>query len=456
MRWLLVPLLLLSFGSWSQADSRSTVAALQMENGMGMVLKPTRVRGHVSIRLIVGVGFSDFPCKERQLPHLMEHLFFSGLDGGDEANLEARMQGLGGQWNAFTSEGDTAFVIEAPASSQRQVFDLLLQAITRTQLDAQKIASARQVLEREEGGRYSHLQRWLDHQNISRAGQEQLAVELGLACPERPPVDNLSQAQLEQLRKDWYVPENMTLIVVGDIDRNLPLYLNRTFGRLPDHATPERRELPAMKGTAERRRTLTKGLFGESAVVHWIFPEPENADGSALTLLQSYLDDTLYAELRVRRGLSYGPWSERTAWANQGFLSLNADVDRSDQPATEAALRKVVDDIRQHGLDPQRFYRIKRAARAQLGWSTPSNATLADYYWGALGDYDNGQFPNEDLRLARVSLKEANKVAQQLFGNEGYLRIEKPLLDDDMAYPLGGAAVFLGGGLLWLGLRRRT
>jgi predicted Zn-dependent peptidase len=455
MRWLFVPLLSLLLNAWSHADQRQTVEAYQLENGMGVLFKPTREKGHVSIRLIVGVGFSDFACRERQLPHLMEHLFFSGLDGGDEADLEARMQALGGQWNAYTSEGDTAFVVESPASTQRQVLDLLLEIITRTQLDTRKIESTKQVLVREDGGHYSHLQRWLDHQNVSRAGQEQLAVELGLACAERPPVDNLTQAQLEQLRKDWYVPSNMTLIIVGDLDPRLPVYLGRTYGALVDHDTPERRDLPQMKGPAERQRNLTSGLFGESAVLHWIFPEPEDADGAALDLLQAYLNDALYTELRVRRELSYGPWSERTAWANQGFMSLNADVEREDLGITRKAMGELVEKIRHDGLDPQRFARIQRVARAQLAWSTPGNSTLADYYWGALADFDDGKFPDEDKRLAKVSLKQANEVAQQVFKDEGYLRIEKPLLDDDMVYPLAALGALLLAALLGLALWRR-
>lgn len=440
MRCLFVPLLLLLFSPWSLADTRSAVEGYQLQNGMGVLFKPTDQRGSVSIRLVVGVGFSDFSCQDRQLPHLMEHLFFSGLDGGDEADLEARMQTLGGQWNAYTSEGDTTFVIEAPAATQRQVLDLLLEALTRTRLDTAKIESTKQVLIREDGGHYSHLQRFLDHQNISRSGQEQLAVELGLACAERPQVAQLTQAQLEKLRSDWYVPSNMTLIVVGDLDPRLPAYLSRTFGSLPDHATPERRELPEMKGPAAPERTLNTGLFGEGAVLHWIFPEPEDADGAALDLLQAYLSDALYSDLRVHRELSYGPWSERASWSNQSFFSLNADIERSDQAATIQAMRELLDGIRQHGLDPQRFARIQRVARAQLAWSTPSNATLADYYWGALSDFDGEHFPNEERRLAKVSLQQANDTARQLFKGDGYLRIERPLLDDDSAYPLGAAA----------------
>ncbi len=209
-----------------------------------------------------------------------------------------------------------------------------------------------------------------------------------------------------------------------------------------------------MKKGAERQRSLTTGLFGESAVLHWIFPEPAEADGATLDLLQAYLNDALYTELRVRRELSYGPWSERTAWANQGFMSLNADVERDQEKVTQQALKDLVDKIRHDGLDPQRFARIQRVARAQLAWSTPGNSTLADYYWGALADFDDGKFPDEDKRLARVSLTQANDVAQQLFKDEGYLRIEKPLLDDDRVYPLSALVALLLAVLVGLALRR--
>ncbi|WP_134621027.1 M16 family metallopeptidase, partial [Pseudomonas aeruginosa] len=292
------------------------------------------------------------------------------------ADLEARMQALGGQWNAYTSEGDTTFVIEAPAATQRQVLDLLLDTITRTELDEPRIAAAKRVIEREGGGHYSHLQRWPDRENLGRGAMDQLAVELGLACSQRAPLAPLGAEQLERLRSDWYVPGNMTLILVGDLDPRLPAYLTRTFGTLEDHELPERRELPAANGHAEARRTLITRPFGEGAMLHWIYPEPDDADPDAMALLQAYMNDALYADLRVRRGLTYGPSTDRQVFANQGFFSLDADVERSDLPATEAALRELLDGIRQHGLDPGRFKRVQFAERARLAWSTQGNAAL--------------------------------------------------------------------------------
>ena len=124
------------------------------------------------------------------------------------------------------------------------MLDLLLALLTQTRIDDNPINAAKQVVEREDGGHYSHLQRWLDRQDLGHTASNQLAVELGLKCPERAEVDHLTREQLETVRKAWYAPNNMTLIMVGDLDRLLPAYLERTYGALAA-VEPERSPAPA-------------------------------------------------------------------------------------------------------------------------------------------------------------------------------------------------------------------
>ena len=176
MRCLLLICLLLG-AAQSYALDRYSVEGYQLPNGLQLMLKPGSERGHVAIRLVVGVGLDDFSCAEQQLPHLLEHLLFSGTDDTGEGGLEERMQALGGEWNAFTSHADTTFVIEAPAKNQRKVLDLLLGLLTRTPRTEKRISEAKHVVEREDGGHYSHLQRWLDRQDLGHSASNQLAVE---------------------------------------------------------------------------------------------------------------------------------------------------------------------------------------------------------------------------------------------------------------------------------------
>ncbi|MBS7598726.1 MULTISPECIES: pitrilysin family protein [Pseudomonas] len=440
------------------ALDRSQVEGYLLPNGLQVVLKSGYERNHVSIRLVVGVGFDDFPCERQELPHLLEHLLFSGIDDRGEGGLEERMQALGGEWNAYTSSADTTFVIEAPARNQRKVLDLLLAMINDTRIDEKALELSKRIVEREDGGHYSHLQRWLDRQDLGHRASDQLAVELGLKCAERSSIEDMTLEEVNDLRQHWYAANNMTLIVVGGLDRLLPAYLERTYGELPAVEPGERRVLDGVTHEAEPRRELTRGWLGDSARLHWLFLEPvlDHDHGQTYDLLQRYLDWALYDELRLRHGFSYGPSSQRESFGDTGLMALNADLDRADVDAAEQALAAMLERLRKDGLDPVTFQRIKQAAIDREAWATQGNSALADYYWGALNGYSDGRFTDPGRALRRISLDDANRALKQLLAEPGYVRIEKPLLSYDELYGWVAlaVAVLLAGVLIW-GRRRR-
>ena len=449
MRRLLLACLLLG-SVHTFAFDRLQVEGYTLPNGLQLLLKPGTERGHVAIRLVVGVGLDDFGCEEKELPHLFEHLLFSGIDGGGEGDLEDRMQALGGEWNAYTSNADTTFVIEAPAQNQRKVLDLLLAILTRTQLTDAHINAAKQVVEREDGGHYSHLQRLLDRQDLGHSASNQLAVELGLKCAERAEVSHLTRDQLEKLRKAWYAPNNMTLIVVGDLDKLLPAYLERTYGQLDPVEPSEHRPLPEIQHTAASHRDLIRGWVGDGAKLHWLFPEPvlDDQHDETYNLLKDYLDWALYRQLRLKHGLSYGPWVEREVLGGVGFLSLNADLERENLPEAEQVLQDLKAQLLKDGLDPTVFKRLQQAAIARQAWAVQGNSALADYYWSAAGDYSNGRFSDPVKRIKAVSLAQTNQAMREAFQQPGYWRIEKPLLSYDALTWIGAGVL----GLIILGL----
>ncbi|QJI32023.1 insulinase family protein [Pseudomonas sp. ADAK18] len=454
MRRLLLACLLMG-SAHSFAFDRLQVEGYTLPNGLQLLLKPGTERGHVAIRLVVGVGLDDFGCQDKELPHLLEHLLFSGIDGGGEGALEEQMQALGGEWNAYTSNADTTFVIEAPAQNQRKVLDLLLAILTRTELTDAAVIAAKQVVEREDGGHYSHLQRLLDRQDLGHSASNQLAVELGLKCAERADVDHLTHTQLEKLRKDWYAPNNMTLIIVGDLDKLIPAYLERTYGQLDPVDPTEHHPLPEIQHAAATRRDLIHGWVGDGAKLHWLFPEPvlDDQHDETYDLLKDYLDWALYRQLRLKHSLSYGPWTEREVLGGVGFLSLNADLDRENLPEAEQVLETLKAQLLKDGLEPATFARLQQAAIARQAWAVQGNSALADYYWSASGDYADGHFSDPVKRIKAVSLEQTNQALRQVFKQPGYWRIEKPLFSyDALSWIAGGVLGLIM--IVLLGIRR--
>ncbi|MBD8732907.1 M16 family metallopeptidase [Pseudomonas sp. CFBP 13710] len=459
--WLLAATLLCA-GREVVALDRFQVEGYLLPNGLQLLLKPGDERAHVSIRLVVGVGFDDFSCTDQELPHLLEHLLFSGIDEHGEGGLEERMQALGGEWNAFTSSADTTFVIEAPAHNQRKVLDLLLAAVTRTTIDEKALASAKRIIEHEDGGHHSHLQRLLDKPARDSDASSQLAIELGLKCPQPAEVADLTLTQVRDVRQNWYAPNNMSLIVVGGLDKLLPAYLERTWGALDAVEPSDHQDLRSVTHAAEPQAELTRGWLGEDAKLHLYFVEPvlETAHPATLDLLQMYLEWELYRELRLAHGLSYGPWVARESYGDSGLLSLNADVDRADIGQTGLVMGQMIARLRDNGVDAETFKRLKNLAIARQAWAAQGNVALADYYWGALADYTDGRFASPARQLAQVTVEDANTALRQMVGTQGYIRVEKPLLSYDELYRIAwavliGMAALLVGLIVWRRAKRR-
>ncbi|UUD65374.1 insulinase family protein [Pseudomonas seleniipraecipitans] len=442
------------------AADRFKVEGYPLDNGLQLILKPSSERGHVSIRLVVGVGFDQFDCRHKELPHLLEHLLFSGIDDSGEAGLEARMQALGGDWNAYTRDSDTTFVLEVPAANQRAALNLLLAALFNTELSEARIDAAKRVIAHENGEHPAAWQRLLGSAAGDNDATEQLATELGLACAEHDSLDNLNADALERLRSEWYVANNMTLIMVGDLDRRLPAYLERRFGELPPGPMPELRELPESTGKAEAERTLRNSLVGDTAKVHLIFAEPwvGELDHGTWQLLRDYLQWAVYRELRLEHGLAYGPSVERSAYASSSFFSINAEVARGDVDETLQRVRDLLHGLARDGLDADTVERLRNVALARQNWTVQGNTALADYYWSSLGDYEEGRFADPAKQLRQIHTAQLDAALNLLLKQPTYQRVEKPLLGTHglIACAVGFALLVLLaiGGLVGL-LRRR-
>lgn len=139
-------------------------------------------------------------------------------------------------------------------------------------------------------------------------------------------------------------------------------------------------------------------------------------------------------------------------------MSLNADLERDDVSKAAGALDELKAGLLKNGLDADTFHRLKQAAIARQAWAVQGNSALADYYWSALGDYEDGRFSDPARELRSVTLAQANKAMRELLMQPGYLRVEKPLLGDDqlivaIAAVLGLLVLVL---LLWCWRTRKT
>lgn len=143
----------------------------------------------------------------------------------------------------------------------------------------------------------------------------------------------------------------MILILVGDFDLCLLVYLIWIFGILEDYEFFECCELLVVNGYVEVRCILIIWLFGEGVMLYWIYLELDDVDLDVMVLFQVYMNDVLYVDLCVCCGFIYGLLIDCQVFVNQGFFSFDVDVECSDLFVIEVVLCELFGGICQYGLD---------------------------------------------------------------------------------------------------------
>ena len=106
--------------------------------------------------------------------------------------------------------------------------------------------------------------------------------------------EQLKNPRLSELIKfynDWYVAENMALILVGNVNtEQIQRRIAATFGRLPQGKTPERKQYPNLEITGRKQYSAKIGDYPSVVMIYPGVPTghpDENALKIALSLLSN-------------------------------------------------------------------------------------------------------------------------------------------------------------------------
>jgi predicted Zn-dependent peptidase len=194
-----------------------------LKNGLDVVLKKRDVNHNVSVRLVVNVGQIDFPCGRKEQPHFLEHLLFTGTSQHSESELEALMEEHGGSWNASTENEKTIYKVDIYSPNSLFALDLLYEIFTDSQISAENVELSRDIIHRESGGNPSVLRKWLYRHGIGRNAYMNAYLEMfpegNVVCPSLQTAEGITRDDIIETFDQYYVPNNMQLVIVGEFDR---------------------------------------------------------------------------------------------------------------------------------------------------------------------------------------------------------------------------------------------
>src|SRR3954467_14636774 len=239
------------------ADPRITIGTLP--NGLRYYLRANKQPlGRAELRLVVNAGSILEDDDRRGLAHFVEHMCFNGTRHFPKQDVVAFLQSTGMRFgahiNANTSFDQTVFQLRIPTDNQAVVDRSLLileDWAHAVSFEADEIDKERGVILEEWRTGLGAGARLLDVELPVLLKDSRYAERLPIGKPEV--IRSFPYDRLKKFYNDWYRPDLMAVIAVGDFDPAVVEGMIRShFAAIPAPPSPRRRpsyDVPDHPGT---------------------------------------------------------------------------------------------------------------------------------------------------------------------------------------------------------------
>lgn len=328
---------------WREPVHRSV-----LPNGLTLLIKPDHSAAVASVQVWVKTGsVHEDSHLGAGLSHYLEHMLFKGGPRRAGRDISATVQAHGGDINAYTTFDRTVYHIDLPSAGVEKAIEVLADMVLHSDLPADEVTREKDVILREIAmGQDDHDQR-LGEALFETAFHEH---------PYRYPIighrDVFAAATRDDLISYYrarYVPNNLVVVVVGDIDpAGVSAAVTRHFGEV------KRATLAPVLVPTEPRQLAPRALHRfedvevSRAGLAWQIPGLTHPDSVALEALAMVLgtgdSSLLWQEIREKAGLVHS--IDATSW-NPGsvglfYISFNCEPEKREAAtaAVLAALRR--------------------------------------------------------------------------------------------------------------------
>lgn len=394
-----------------------------LPNGLTIIVQEDRSAPVASVQAWCGTGSIDENAHlGAGLSHILEHMLFKGTKRSPANATAQKVQDVGGYINAYTSFDRTVYWIDVPKDGTGVALEVLSDAMMNSTLPAAEYAKEQEVIRREFA---------MGMDDPDRMAGQLLFATAFQRHPYRLPViglldvyNQLTRDQVMEYYQARYVPNNLTFIVVGDVDAEAVYRQLAEFFK--DYPAKSLQPVfvpsePPQLG----RRVVHQDFVTELTRLSlaWHIPEITHPDVPALDLLSTILGDgrssRLYRRVREETGLAYGISAFSYTPGDPGLLGIDATVEPSNRDATEELILKIVDEIKEIGVTAEE---LAKAKKISLSHHLGSLTTMR----GQASDLGSNWFLTRNLDFTRDYLAAVQKLTP-----DDVRRVTSTYLTDD-------------------------
>lgn len=447
----LISLLLLIFqGLFAQGDLDQKVPLDPrvkigiLDNGLKYYIQHNpKPENKVELRLAVNAGSILEDDDQQGLAHFTEHMAFNGTKNFEKNELISYLQSIGISFgrdlNAYTGFDETVYILPIPSDDEKKLrsgFLVLSDWAGRILMNEEDIDNERGIIVEEWRTGQGYGQRMRDKYLPLMLFNSQYADRLPIGRMDI--VENFEYKTIRRFYKDWYRPNNMAVIAVGDADPDkLESLIYEYFGELDNPKKyPERKhfEVP------EHEETFVSILTDEEApgIQIQLFYKHKALPSKTQRDYRNFVIRTLYGGMLTQRldEIRQKP-DAPFIFAGTGYGNFVRDLDYFSASGVvapgkiEAGIRSLVienERVAQFGFTPPELERVKKAVlnSAERAYKEMDKAESGAIVGRYVNHYLEGRFAEGEAWkyefykeiLPTISLQELNDLAKQLVRNE--------------------------------------
>jgi predicted Zn-dependent peptidase len=329
----------------------STYQLERLDNGLRILTAPMESAQSVTCAIMLAAGSRYETAETNGIAHFAEHMFFKGTERRPTArDISMEIDGIGGEFNAFTGKEYTGYYVKCAAESRDIALDVLVDMLRNSKFDPEEI-------EREKGVVVEEMNMYYDtpRDYIGGVYEELLYGDQPLGWDiigRKETIHGATRDTFTSYLGHWYRPTRMVVGVGGKIGDGLNERIGQLLGDVPQADTGEPAPVRLSPNGDARVKVHTKAS-DQAHVCLGVHSYPlEHPDRYVLQVLATVLgggmSSRLFTEVRERRGLAYYVYGLNHSYTDAGSLYAQAGVDiqRIDDAVSTIAreLRKIADE----------------------------------------------------------------------------------------------------------------
>ncbi|WP_229819668.1 M16 family metallopeptidase [Kushneria pakistanensis] len=407
-------LVMAGMGAAQAQDQQDDVLRTTLDNGLEVVIVHSDLAPVVTTQVNYHVGASEASSEFPGTAHAVEHMMFRGGPGLSKDQLSVISANLGGNMNAFTENDRTQYHFTVPADDLDVALHIEASRMKAIDMSEEDWAQERGAISQEVSGSLS---------NPAFRFYTQLVQELYRGTPyawtplgTRESFDNTTAADLKAFHDQWYVPNNATLVIAGDVDLQKTLSrVQALFGDIPERALPERPGFDFKPVAARTIELPTNSPYG-SIYMGWRTPGLQDEDFATTQVLLEAMGSErgeLSAMGYDGTALAGGMGGQLQPHAGLA-MAVGVFPQGGDPAPIQARMRAIIDDVIKNGVDPSLVEAARRRIISGVDASRESVSGLASTWSDAL--IKRGLDSPQDMKAQyeAVTVDDVNALAKRL------------------------------------------